>query len=45
MIDDDDEYGAVGEMRIGRGKGSTQKICPSATLFTIFSLAFTWART
>jgi hypothetical protein len=33
MIDDDD-YGAVGGMRIGRELKYSEKTCPSATLST-----------
>jgi hypothetical protein len=35
MLDDDDEYGAIGEMRTGRrNQKYSEKTCPSATLST-----------
>jgi hypothetical protein len=34
MIDDDDDYGAVGGMRIGRGNKYSEKICPNGTSTT-----------
>jgi hypothetical protein len=34
MTDDEDDCGAIGGMKTGRGNQSTEKTCPSATLST-----------